>query len=165
MPQRGRPRLEPDRPSPLTSALVLDRLRYIDHEVCDVRDTKAAAAVLAKLSVTEPPRRAKIVHRRHSGAVQERTPVQRLVDTLLDRAEANNPSVEYVLWMPSLESLLLPRDNTREPRASPPPAHPYRTHRVQPFGTPALTIWVSPATGAAAPSYAGNPLTEHITAR
>jgi len=47
--------------------------------------------------------------------------------------------------------------------------HRYRTHRVQPFDTPTLTVWVSPATGVAAPpgapSYAADPLTEHITRR
>jgi len=40
---------------------------------------------------------------------------------------------------------------------------------VQPFDTPTLTVWVSPATAVAAPagapSYAADPLTEHITRR
>jgi len=71
---------------------------------------------------------AKIVRRGHSGGVENRTPVQRLVDTMLDRAEAGDPSVEYVIWMPSLESLLLPRDPTDGPRtgfgAHPPLPHP-----------------------------------------
>ena len=88
---------------------------------------------------------AKIVRRGHSGEVENRTPVQRLVDTMLDRAEANDPSVEYVIWMPSLESLLLPRDPTDGPRTASPLTHRYRTHRVQPFDTPTLTVWVSPA--------------------
>ncbi len=112
---------------------------------------------------------AKIVRRGHSGEVENRTPVQRLVDTMLDRAEANDPSVEYVIWMPSLESLLLPRDPTDGPRTASALAHRYRTHRVQPFDTPTLTVWVSPAAGVAAPagapSYAADPLTEHITRR
>ncbi len=101
--------------------------------------------------------------------VETRTPVQRLFDTMLDRAEANDPSVEYVIWMPSLESLLLPRDPTDGPRTVSPLTHRYRTHRVQPFDTPTLTVWVSPATAAAAPagapSYTADPLTEHITRR
>ena len=95
--------------------------------------------------------------------------MQRLVDTMLDRAEANDPSVEYVIWMPSLESLLLPRDPTDGPGTASPLTHRYRTHRVQPFDTPSLTVWVSPATAVAAPagapSYAADPLTEHITRR
>jgi len=77
--------------------------------------------------------------------------VQRLVDTMLDRAEANDPNVEYVIWMPSLESLLLPRDPTDGPRTASALTHRYRTHRVQPFDTPTLTVWVSPATAVAAP--------------
>ncbi len=108
---------------------------------------------------------AKIVRRGHSGEVENRTPVQRLVDTMLDRAEANDPSVEYVIWMPSLESLLLPRDPTDGPRTASALTHRYRTHRVQPFDTPTLTVWVSPATGAAAPagapSYAADPHRTH----
>ena len=112
---------------------------------------------------------AKIVRRGHSGEVENRTPVQRLVDTMLDRAEANDPSVEYVIWMPSLESLLLPRDPPDEPRTASALTHRYRTHRVQPFDTPTLTLWVSPDTAVAAPtgapSYAADPLTEHITRR
>jgi len=115
------------------------------------------------------PAVAKIVRRGHSGEVENRTPVQRLVDTMLDRAEASDPSVEYVIWMPSLESLLLPRDPTDGPRSTSPLTHRYRTHRVQPFDTPTLTVWVSPAAGVAAPpgasSYAADPLTEHITRR
>ncbi len=79
---------------------------------------------------------AKIVRRGHSGGVENRTPVQRLVDTMLDRAEAGDPSVEYVIWMPSLESLLLPRDPTDGPRTGSALTHRYRTHRVQPFDTP-----------------------------
>ncbi len=112
------------------------------------------------------PAVAKIGHCRHSGLVDERTPVQRLVDTMLERAEATNPSVEYVIWMPSLESLLLPRDPRPERRAAC-AVHHYRTHRVQPFDTPSLTVWVSPAGGMTAPpgasSYAGDPITERIT--
>jgi len=106
---------------------------------------------------------AKIVRRGHDGGVENRTPVQRLVDTMLDRAEANDPSVE------SLESLLLPRDPTDGPRTASALTHRYRTHRVQPFDTPTLTLWVSPATAVAAPagapSYTADPLTEHITRR
>jgi len=90
------------------------------------------------------PAVAKIVRRGHSGEVENRTPLQRLVDTMLDRAEASDPSVEYVIWMPSLESLLLPRDPTDGPRSTSPLTHRYRTHRVQPFDTPTLTVWVSP---------------------
>ncbi len=101
--------------------------------------------------------------------MEKRTPVQRLVDTMLDRAEARTPSVEYVIWMPSLESLLLPRDPTDGPRTKPQAVHRYRTHTVQPFDTPALTVWVAPAAGAGAPagapSYVGDPFTEHITKR
>ncbi len=58
---------------------------------------------------------------------------------------------------------------TDGPRTASAFTHRYRTHRVQPFDTPTLTVWVSPATGVAAPpgapSYAADPLTEHITRR
>jgi len=50
------------------------------------------------------PAVAMIVHGGHSGDVQERTPLQRLVGTMLDRAEATSPTVKYDIWMPSLES-------------------------------------------------------------
>ncbi len=113
------------------------------------------------------PAVAMIVHVGHSGDVQERTPVQRLVDTMLDRAEATSPTVKYDIWMPSLESLLLPRNPPGRPRAALPAVHRYRTHTVQPFDTPALTVWVSPAGGVTAPpgasSYSGDPITERIT--
>jgi len=93
--------------------------------------------------------------------------VQRLVDTMLDRAEATSPTVKYDIWMPSLESLLLPRDPPDRPRAAHPAVHRYRTHTVQPFDNPALTVWVSPAGGLTAQpgasSYSGDPITERIT--
>jgi hypothetical protein len=98
--------------------------------------------------------------------VEDRTSVQRLVDTMLDRAEAVSPDVEYDIWIPSLESLLLPRDAAS---TAPSSVHRYRGHRVQPFDTVALTVWVSPAGGVVvlpgAPSYVGDPVTGHITVR
>ncbi len=113
------------------------------------------------------PAVAMIVRGGHSGDVQERTPLQRPVDTMLDRAEATSPTVKYDIWMPSLESLLLPRDPPDSPRAALPAVHRYRSHTVQPFDTAALTVWVSPAGGVTAPpgasSYSGDPITERIT--
>lgn len=99
--------------------------------------------------------------------MEKRTPVQRLVDAMLDGVESTNLGVEYVIWMPLLESLLLPRDTTYGPRSSPRSVHRYRAYRVQPLDTPVLIVWVCPAAGltkrAGAPSYIGDLLTERIT--
>ncbi len=90
--------------------------------------------------------------------------MQRLVDSMLDRAETVSPDVEHDIWIPSLESLLLPRDAAS---AAPSGIHRYRGHRVQPFDNVALTVWVSPAGGvvapAGAPSYTGDPMSGSIT--
>jgi len=48
-----------------------------------------------------------IIPGRHSGGMQQPTAVQRLVDAMLDRAERDCPEVEFMIWLPSLESLLL----------------------------------------------------------
>jgi len=115
-----------------------------------------------------------IIPGRHSGGMQQPTAVQRLVDAMLDRAEADCPGVEFMIWLPSLESLLLPRDSDRggnhgaaAPRGM---QRRYRGRRIQAFDhSGALTVWVSPACGVPAPpqapTYVGDLLAEHFTAR
>jgi len=110
----------------------------------------------------------------HSGGMQQPTAVQRLVDAMLDRAETDCPGVEFMIWLPSLESLLLPRDSDRggnhgaaAPRGM---QRRYRGRRIQAFdNSGALTAWVSPAGGVPAPpqapTYVGDLLAEHFTAR
>ncbi len=116
---------------------------------------------------------AMIIPGRHSGGMQQPTAVQRLVDAMLDRAERDCPGVEFMIWLPSLESLLLPRDSDRggyhgaaAPRVM---QGRYRGRRIQAFDNcGALTAWVSPAGGVPAPSqaptYVGDLLAEHFTA-
>ena len=115
-----------------------------------------------------------IIPGRHSGGMQQPTAVQRLVDAMLDRAEGDCPGAEFMIWLPSLESLLLPRDSDRggnhgavAPRGM---QRRYRGRRIQAFDhSGALTVWVSPAGGVPAPphapTYVGDLLAEHFTAR
>jgi len=106
--------------------------------------------------------------------MQQPTTVQRLVDAMLDRAERDCPGVEFMIWLPSLESLLLPRDSDRggdhEAAMSRVLQRRYRGRRIQAFDTiGAPTAWVSPARGVPAPphapTYVGDLLAEHFTAR
>ncbi len=114
-----------------------------------------------------------IIPGRHSGGMQQPTAVQRLVDAMLDRAERDCPGAEFMIWLPSLESLLLPRDSDRGgyhgaavPRVM---QRRYRGRRIQAFdNSGALTVWVSPACGVPAPpqapTYVGDLLAERFTA-
>jgi len=114
-----------------------------------------------------------IIPGRHSGGMQQPTAVQRLVDAMLDRAERDCPGVEFMIWLPSLESLLLSRDSDRDgnhgaatPRVM---QRRYRGRRIQAFDhSGALTAWVSPACGVPAPpqapTYVGDLLAERFTA-
>jgi len=113
-----------------------------------------------------------IIPGRHCGGMQRPTAVQRLVDAMLDRAERDCPGVEFMIWLPSLESLLLPRDGDRVgyhgaavPRVM---QRRYRGRRIQAFDhSGALTVWVSPACGGPAPpqapTYVGDLLAERFT--
>jgi len=174
LPLGARPSVDGEVRLPATAggwvAVALDVRLYLRDEI--TTQLMAALRVVhggfpATPAVAPLPAVAMIVRGGHSGDVQERTPLQRLVDTTVDRAEARSPTVKYDMWMPSLESLLLPRDPPHSPRAALPAAHRYRTHTVQPFDTPALRVWVSPAGGVTAPpgasSYSGDPITERIT--
>ncbi len=87
--------------------------------------------------------------------MQQSTAVQRLVDAMLDRAEKECPGVEFMIWLPSLESLLLPRDSDHGAAASRVMQRRYRGRRIQAFDTSGvLTAWVSPACGVPAPPHA-----------
>ncbi len=69
---------------------------------------KHPAAKHPLATVDRPCFAARSIHCRHGGDVEEPASVQRLVDSMLDRAEAASPNVEHDIWIPSLESLLLP---------------------------------------------------------
>jgi len=70
--------------------------------------------------------------------MKQSTSVRRLVDAMLDQAKKDRPGVEFMLWLPSLEGLLLPRDSDcggeRDAAVSPRMRHYcYRGRRIPAF--------------------------------
>jgi hypothetical protein len=78
------------------------------------------------------------------------TRVQELVDTLLDLAHHEHPTVEFVVSVPPEHILLLPRDGEKlwrtddQGRLGYYSVHVYRDHQIEEGPPGTLEIWVSP---------------------